>query len=288
MLRATTSWFLLITAFFIVLISACITDCVIKLLHYLRFKSASRVFFVKFSQFTELLLKFWGTRIEIDTSAMNIDQRRPVLFVSSHHSSMDVTLLGNHLSRCIKYRKLSFVCRGGLDRWLPAFSFYTRQYCYSLTRRGAKSALGSSPFALDEPGLAEFATRIDSDGDALVIFPEGVKPINDAEGCRSFRRKGLRILLENMPNAQIVPIGIAGTGSFYTTPRSFKDVTNNWPRFNRRLQVQLLPVLHDFQLTSIEDTIDILEAQIFASYEKLRNPKATACQLNGLNQKWIQ
>lgn len=285
MIRSTTSWLLLIAASILFGIAACIVDCLIKLLHRLGKKRASRRCFLGLSQFSEMLLKLWGTRVEVDAPVMSLDPHRPILFVSSHHSSLDACLLGNHLAQFIGHRKLGFVCRGGLDRWIPSFSFYARQYCYSLTKKGELS--DSSPsITTVEHGLPEYAKRMDAQGDALIFYPEGVKPLDELEHCRSFRRKGLRILLKNMPNVQIVPIGIAGTRSFFTTPRCLKTMLHQRPSFNCCLQIQILPALPFSQSDDVEKVIDLLEEQISSSYETLRIRMHARRNPITLSQKW--
>ncbi len=288
MFHTLASWILLVVVGTLVFITSCITDVVIKVCHRLKLVQASRWSFILLNRFIELLLKLWGTRIEFDTCAMNVDPNRPILFVASHHSSLDVCILGNRLFNAVGYKEIAFICRSGLDRWLPSFSFYARQFCYSLPAKVKTPTQGESSFTAHEAALSAFAERLDSQGRAVIFFPEGVKRVSECEHRRPFRRKGLRILLEKMPNAQIVPIGVAGTRSFFTTPRCLKSILQVCPSFNRRLLFQILPTLQYSQSEDMEQFIDKLEAQISSSYDNLSHQIANHSDSVGLREKWTQ
>lgn len=289
MFSASISWLLMIPAVFIIGLAACIADCSMKLFHVLGMKRLSRQCLFKLSQLTEIILGLWGTRVIVNSSNMkHLDPKRPTLFVCSHHSSLDTFLLVKHLQKHLGDRKIAFISRSGLDNWIPAVSFYIRQYCYSIPRRNKTIKPTASVLKARENSLSKFARQIDTEGNAVILFPEGVKNYSKGEHNSVFHRNGLRLMLENMPNAQIVPIGIAGTGLFYSTPRCLKNLRYDRPQFNRCIQIEVLPFIRGVQPVHIEETIDLLETEIHSCATKLQRFTTNNSRLiNGLRHKWI-
>ncbi len=267
-LRAICSFLLLLITFPFWFISACLADVLMKCFYAIGLEREARYCLYFISKLIEYLFYLWGTRVEFEATALTNDSKQPIVFVASHHSSLDIVLLTNYLFRRIGPRQLGYISRNGLNKGIPAVSVYLRQHGCCLDKKKQNLNKNGQQQSTDNIHLPQFAQRVNQQGNALVIFPEGVNAAGCPEHCRPFRRKGLRMMLNNIPNAQIIPIAIAGTGSFYTTARNWRDLFRCMPDFKQNISIQMLPPISTVNL-DIEKTIDLLEQQITTGYQRL-------------------
>jgi 1-acyl-sn-glycerol-3-phosphate acyltransferase len=273
---------LLLFVLLVYFIVALVADVLMKGLYLAHQEPYVRKIIYVFSKGMQLLLKLWGTQIYVEECAVKIPTPPPIIFVASHHSSLDILLLINALEKDMGQRKLGFVSRQGLDQWLPCISFYLRKYCYSL-----KGTLKNRDecFQSDQVLLPKFAQALNAQKDCVIIFPEGVKPIKSQEYCRRFNRNGLRVLIKNMPDAVIIPIAITGSGNFYTTPRKFTHFFQNLPRFFSTIHISILAPI---KASSIEQKIDGVQDKIFAEFNRLNDSLIDQQNKKIRKRKWIR
>lgn len=213
------------------------------------------------------VFKLWGLRISSNHRLARLPVDRPIVLVASHHSSLDMCFLLGLLEDTFGGRNLRFVARPGLDKGIPTISYYIKQYCYSLSRAGAFKARHQKE---DKRLMAEFSKRINQENGVLTIFPEGVKPRHLPEHSRPFITQGLSVILENMPNAVVVPLAIKGSGEFYSTPRKWRQVVRGVPRFGVGVKVSLLPPLEPSEYADNSALIQHCEELIHREYLRLK------------------
>lgn len=276
---STCNALLLVLVILIWFPAALLADFIMRIFYAIKLEKHALTTLYYLSFFTEKLLKAWGTRINFDNN-IKIEENKPIIFVCNHHSSLDILLLVTKLCQRIDNRKLGFISRSGLDKNIPAISVYLRKYCYSLKGIDeSKSSLGTS----DQHLLPLFAQGINQQKNAVVLFPEGVKPIKDQEYCRRFSRNGFRILLEHMPDAQLIPIVIKGSGDFYTTPRRIAHVFKHLPTPFTTIEINMLPPIKG---TCIESKINHAQRLIFNEFERLNEHASMRAEQGTEKRKW--
>lgn len=262
-----------------------IADPIVKLCsRYGRPRLAAKIT-CKTAFIVQLLLRGWGTTFTYnlaERSKQRLDNNRPIVFVSSHHSSFDILLLINVLGTLLKNREVRFISRSGLNKYIPLISFYLRQFCFSLPRRRSGNRVEDKRLA--HAHLAEFARAQAADNGAVVIFPEGMKDVYAREHNARFRRMGLKILLQEMPDALLVPVVIKGTRDFYTTGRSLRQVFHQLPNFFTRIELSILPAVNG---NSIDQKIDMAEDQIANEYQRLRHQSECGKRVLHRGYRWI-
>jgi len=133
--------------------------------------------------------------------------------------------------------------------------------------------------------LAEFAAEQARRNNAVVIFPEGAKDVTEEEHNAPFKRNGLRILLEQMPDAIVVPVAIVGTRDFYTTGRKLSQVLHQLPKFSTEIQLSVLPSV---EADTIDKKIDLAEIQIAREYSHLKQQSNARKTIAHRTLKWIR
>jgi len=121
----------------------------------------------------------------------------PIIFISNHQSLFDIPIL--HTA----FRKQwpRFVAKKELAKWLPSVS-------YNL-RKGGNGLIDRSDPRQAIPELQALAERMTTGAFGVVIFPEGTRA---REGTlKTFRPTGLSTLIQNAPEARIVPVVIDNT-----------------------------------------------------------------------------
>lgn len=216
------------------------------------------------------VFRLWGVRVCSNHPYVRVPLDRPVIVVSSHHSSLDMVFLLGLLQNTFGHRNLRFVSRPGLDKGIPVISQYIKRYCYSLSRAGRFRARQQRE---DRIHMAEFCQRMNAENGVVTIFPEGVKPRGQPEHSRTFIRTGLSVMLENMPDAIVLPLVIKGTGEFYSTPRRWKHLWRDFPKFGVSMEFSLLPALEPRDYRDPEALISHCESQIHREYARLRHGK---------------
>lgn len=252
---------------FLILIT--VADPVVKLVSLLGHKRLAKELTRKTACLVQILMRAWGTQFtyhpDPGSGYDSWDSNRPIIFVSSHHSCLDIVLLTNVLGGLLKGRKFSFISRSGLDKYIPLISFYLRQFCFSLPyfKTGDRVQNQRAAHAM----LAEFARLQARTNGAVVIFPEGMKSVTIPEHNAPFRRNGLRILLEQMPDAILVPVVIKGTRDFYTTGRTVSQLLHQLPNFSTNIELSILSAI---EAKTIEQKIELAETRIAHEYDRLR------------------
>lgn len=134
-----------------------------------------------------------GTRYRF-TGRDKIPTDRPLIVVTNHQSMYDIPPIIWFMR---KYHP-KFVSKKELGKGIPSVSFNLR-YGGSvlIDRKDSKQALGA---------IAELGAYIEKHKRSAVIFPEGTRSRDG--NPKKFHSSGLRVLIENAPNALIVPISI--------------------------------------------------------------------------------
>lgn len=261
------SFSLLVVAALFWLVLLLMTDPVLRLLVRRKNTNAVRKFIGSGARFGFSIFKLWGLKVTSNQASVRLPSDRPIIFVASHHSSLDMCFLLGILEKTIGNRNLRFVARPGLDRGIPIISYYIKSYCYSLGSAGAYKARKQKQ---DKVLMALFSQKMNAENGVLTIFPEGIKPRNLAEHSRTFNTSGLSVIIENMPDALVVPLAIKGTGEFYCTPRKWKHLFSGFPRFGISIKVSLLPALEQSDYSDMGALINHCEALIHKEYHRLK------------------
>ncbi len=138
-------------------------------------------------------LNLLGTRI-VFKQAESLPQKGTLIFAANHQSTYDIPPLIWYLR---KYHP-KFVAKKELGKGLPSISYHLRNSGNVLIDRKA-------PVASLE-AIATFAQKTKENNWSVVIFPEGTRTRNGQP--KKFQRAGLRTLLEQLPDAVLVPISI--------------------------------------------------------------------------------
>jgi len=146
-----------------------------------------------FNWFLVSNLRLIGTRFHISGSR-NFSDNKPHIIIANHQSMYDIPPIIWYL------RKLhpKFISKKELGKGIPAISYNLRHG-------------GSVLIDRDDPEQAEHAIRqmgkyIKEHNRAVVIFPEGTRSRNGKP--KRFAKGGLRYLLEECPEAVIIPVSI--------------------------------------------------------------------------------
>lgn len=213
------------------------------------------------------VFRLWGMRIASNHAHVRLPENRPIVLVASHHSSLDMCFLLGLLQDAFGRRNLRFVSRPGLDKGIPTISHYIKQYCYSLSSAGDFKARRQKE---DKLLMGAYCRQLNAENGVLTIFPEGIKPRSQPEHSRHFSTTGLSVILDNMPDALIVPLAIKGTGEFYCTPRKWSHFLRGVPRFGVSVKVSMLPPLEPADYPDSVALIRHCEALIHREYGRLK------------------
>ncbi|MGB0981650.1 MAG: lysophospholipid acyltransferase family protein [Winogradskyella sp.] len=138
-------------------------------------------------------LNILGTRFSFN-NPFTIPKNTPLIIVANHQSMYDIPPLIWYLRK----HHVKFISKKELGKGIPSIS-------YNLNHGG--SALIDRKNPLESIKIIEkFAKRIEKNNWAAVIFPEGTRSRNGQP--KPFKTKGLLTLINNIPNALIVPITI--------------------------------------------------------------------------------
>lgn len=126
--------------------------------------------------------------------AEKLPSGRPIIFVSNHQSLHDIPPM------IWKFRRFhpKFVAKKELGKGIPSVSFNLRHGGAALIdRKDPTQAI---------PALLKFAKYLNTHQRSAVIFPEGTRSKDGVP--KRFSPGGLKVLIENIPNALIVPVSI--------------------------------------------------------------------------------
>lgn len=169
-----------------------------------------------------------------------IPSDKPVLFISNHQSMWDIPPIMWY------YRKNrpKFVAKKELGRFVPSVSFYLRNADHLLIDRS------KSENALSK--IEQFSDHLTERGYSIVVFPEGTRSKDGKVAY--FKPKGIRTILEKMPDILVVPFAQHNTREIDNNGNFFKDV-------GLRIKVEMLPPRH-LSLDHLEDQLEDLRKEI--------------------------
>jgi len=138
-------------------------------------------------------LKVSGTSFEISFEE-SLPKNQPLIVASNHQSMFDIPFL----IWTFRDHNPVFISKKELGRWIPTISFSLRHMGSTLIdRNDPKQAVGA---------IGEFGKSLSARKQAGFIFPEGTRA---RDGVKNpFKKKGLKTLLENAPDAMLVPVVI--------------------------------------------------------------------------------
>lgn len=143
--------------------------------------------------FTVCSLRILGTRITFPVPK-ELPANRPYIIVTNHQSMYDIPPIIWYL------RKLhpKFISKKELGKGIPSVSFNLRHGgSILIDRKDPEQAL---------PEIINFAHYLERNKRSGVIFPEGTRSRTGEP--KTFHRKGLKILIENMPSGYILPVTV--------------------------------------------------------------------------------
>ena len=134
-----------------------------------------------------------GTRYTIER-APGVDPTASYIVISNHQSMFDIPLLGTMLF----WNFPKYISKRELGRGIPAVSYNLRRGGHVLIDRG------DAPAAVT--AIRELGRRVRAGRASAVIFPEGTRARRGELG--EFRRAGMLALLDEAPDAAVVPVTI--------------------------------------------------------------------------------
>ena len=163
----------------------------------------------------------------------------PLIIVTNHQSLYDIPPLIWHLRR---YHP-KFVSKKELGRGIPSVSFNLRHGGSALIDRKDRK---QARLALENLG-----TYIRETGRSAVIFPEGTRSRDGAP--KPFRTFGLSVLMQQAPNARILPITINNSWKMFRYG-AFPNGLGNHIRFKVHPPIPVTPA-SDEKLADLENLI---------------------------------
>jgi 1-acyl-sn-glycerol-3-phosphate acyltransferase len=127
----------------------------------------------------------------------NLPKDRPLIFIANHQSTYDVPPIIWYLR---KYH-VKFVAKKELIKFIPSIS-------YNLKHGGSVLIDRSNPEEAKK-AIQNFGKYIHNHCYSVSIFPEGTR--SKTAEIKPFKVGGVKTLLENIPNALIVPLAIKGS-----------------------------------------------------------------------------
>jgi 1-acyl-sn-glycerol-3-phosphate acyltransferase len=134
-----------------------------------------------------------GTRLAVER-APEVRPRTAYIIVSNHQSMFDIAILGSVLRANFP----KYIAKRSLGRGIPSVSYNLRRGGHVLIDRADGGA------AVDT--IRELGRRVRAGSCSAMIFPEGTRARAGSLGA--FKPAGLLALLEEAPEAPIVPVAI--------------------------------------------------------------------------------
>lgn len=141
-------------------------------------------------------LKVLGTSYKVN-NGHNLPYDKPLIFVANHQSMFDISPMIWHFRK----HHPKFVSKKELGKGLPSISF-------NLKHGGSVLIDRKDPVQAVQ-ALKDFGVYISKNNYSVVIFPEGTRS-KDGK-LKPFKAKGLQTLVENIPEAYIVPVSVNNT-----------------------------------------------------------------------------
>lgn len=154
---------------------------------------------IAFAVFIRPFVRFWvGVKV---TGHENLPARPPYIIIANHSSHLDTVIA------------LSALPVGRLHEVRPvaAADYFTRNgFVFWITRTFFNILpIPRSDFTHENNPLTLMTSALDA-GDALLLFPEGTRNVDEDVEIHSFR-SGVAHLAEKRPDVPIVPVWIEGT-----------------------------------------------------------------------------
>ena len=137
-----------------------------------------------------------GTRFKVEGRA-NIAPKKPIIFVANHQSMWDIPPLIWYL----RSWHPKFISKKALGKGIPTISFNLKY--------GGSVLIDRNDSEQAQKTIKKVAKYISAHNRSVVIFPEGTRSKTGI--LKPFKRKGLDVLLEFAPEAQIIPLRITNS-----------------------------------------------------------------------------
>ncbi|MEM9846746.1 MAG: lysophospholipid acyltransferase family protein [Bacteroidota bacterium] len=189
-----------------------------------------------------------GARRKVVNQAGNLSRAHPVIIVSNHQSMFDVPALGN----IFRKNHPKYIAKDSLAKGVPSISINIR--------KGGSIAINRKDKESASKAILAFTDYLNQNNFSGSIFPEGTRSKDGSVAM--FRRGGLKVMIEAMPDATIVPVALQ---NFWKIGRyRMKPIP-----FGIALRCTVLPPIDRAGKTP-EEIIELLESQIRATAESTR------------------
>ncbi|MDO5607833.1 MAG: lysophospholipid acyltransferase family protein [Capnocytophaga sp.] len=165
-------------------------------IHWIRSRKAHQAVVETLNFFLVHSLMITGNKVRF-TSATEIPEGVPILFVANHQSIYDVPPLIWFLRKYSRYG-LRFVGKKELGNGTPSITINLRYNGSALIDRSRPQDA--------VPQLEEFGRSLQANNDGGMIFPEGTRSRDGAP--KPFKIRGIEAIMKNMPDGYVVPITI--------------------------------------------------------------------------------
>jgi len=178
-----------------------------------------------------------GARVQF-VNNFKLPTNRPLIIVANHQNTLDIPPLIWYLRK----HHLKFVSKKELGRGIPSVSYHLRNGGSALiNRKDPKQAVAE---------INRHAELLSKNNWSTLIFPEGTRSRTGAP--KKFKLRGVKTLIEKIPNVLIVPITINNSYKF-----------NRWGNFPLPLGVKMTFDVH----APVEPT-ENLSPEFFDQIEK--------------------
>lgn len=134
----------------------------------------------------------------------------PLIIVSNHQSMWDIP----PLIWKFRHHHPKFVAKKSLAKFIPSIS-------YNLKYGGSVAIDRNNPEEAKEK-IKTFAQEIKNNNHSVCIFPEGTRSRNGV--LKPFKTGGLRSIIEEIPEALVVPVAIKNTGLIDNNGKFLKNL----------------------------------------------------------------
>lgn len=175
-----------------------------------------------------------------------LNSDRPLIFIGNHQSMWDTPPI---ILKFYRYQP-RFIAKKELRGFIPTVSFYLKYGgAVTIDRSDRKKSLEQ---------IKKFAQQMKEEKNSACIYPEGSRS-KDGK-VRPFKSGGIAMLLEELPNALIVPIAISGSRKVDASGTAAKPL-------GVQVRVYMLEP-RSLQLEQIEQGLEQIRQEIKALVEK--------------------
>lgn len=156
-----------------------------------------------------LNLNLWWllSPVKFTNLAKNIPKNKPAIIVSNHQSMFDIQAI----AQILKKQHPKFISKKSLAYGIPSVSYNIRNggsVYFERPKREDSESIKTRKRTEAINKLNDFTIYLNQTNRAGVIFPEGTRS-KDGH-LKEFKKQGLLTMLENMPNATIIPVALDG------------------------------------------------------------------------------